>query len=275
MLRMRSGNTINFKSNLMNIVIQRRFLFLLMLLSSTAGFVFSQNTDSSMVVNNFKTIVSITNNGISLIPTFSLGKPAVIFDASVGRRITFDPMIRYSLQGQPWSFIFWWRYKLLKPGRFQMTLGVHPSVLFKSKIDTADGVSHETLVASRYLVAELFPNYMLTKNIYVGLYYNYSRGLGDNNIRNTHFLTGRVGFLNLKLTDKLLMNITPQIYYLKMDNLHGFYFTSAFTLAGKNLPFSVSSVINKTIDSEIVSKDFVWNLTLNYTFSKKYVEHRD
>jgi hypothetical protein len=253
--------------------VRLRSAILLYLFLTIPIIVYSQKSDTTLVVNNFKTVVSVTNNGISLIPTFSLGKPAVIFDASVGRRITFDPMIRYSLEGQPWSFIFWWRYKLLKPGRFQMTLGAHPSVLFRNKTDTVDGVSHEYLVATRYLVAELFPNYMLTRNIYIGLYYNYSRGLGDNNIRNTHFLTVRTGFSNVKLTDKLFINITPQFYYLKMDDLDGFYFTTALTLASKNLPFSISSVINKTIDSEIVSKDFVWNVTLNYTINRVYVAH--
>jgi hypothetical protein len=233
----------------------------------------SQSSDSTLKVNNFKTVVSVTNNGISLIPTFSLGEPAIIFDASIGRRITFDPMIRYSLEGQPWSFILWWRYKLLKPGKFQMTVGGHPSVLFRTQTETVEGVQSEILVARRYLVAELFPYYMITKNISVGFYYNYSRGLGDNNIRNTNFLTARAGFSNVKLTEKLFINITPQFYYLKMDDLDGFYFTTAMTFAHRNLPFSVSSVINKTINSEIVSKDFVWNLTLNYTFSKGYVEH--
>jgi len=38
---------------------------------------------------------------------FTLGKPAAIFDLSVGNeRLAFEPQFRFSLEGKPWSFIF-------------------------------------------------------------------------------------------------------------------------------------------------------------------------
>jgi len=53
----------------------------------------------------------ITNNGISLLPMFNLGKPAAIFDLSIGNdRISYEQQLRYSLAGKPWSFIFWTRW---------------------------------------------------------------------------------------------------------------------------------------------------------------------
>ncbi|HEY6975357.1 MAG TPA: hypothetical protein VH396_03650 [Chitinophagaceae bacterium] len=65
------------------------------------------------------------------------------------------------------------------------------------------------------------------------------------------------------------MNIAPAFYYLKQGEHDGFYFTSAFTLAKSDLPLSISSIINKEIQSDIVgSKDFVWNITLTYTLGK-------
>jgi hypothetical protein len=233
--------------------------------------VVAQNEDSTKLVNNFRTVVSVTNNGISLVPTFSLGKPAVIFDASFGRRLTFDPLIRYSLEGKPWSFIFWWRYKLIKPGKFQFTVGVHPSVLFRTVEETVNEVSTEFIRARQYLVGELYPYYMLTNNISIGLYYNYSRGLAKDDTRNTNFLTFRTAISNIRLFKGLSLSVVPQAYYLKMDNRDGFYVTSAITLSMENFPLSISSVVNKTIKSEIISDDFVWNISLNYTIYKKFV----
>ena len=122
-------------------MIQIKCLFVLFLLLSISGFSFSQNPETTKEPTNFKTFVSVTNNGISLIPTFSLGEPAIIFEASIGRRLTFDPMIRYSLEGKPWSYIFWWRYKLIKPNKLQMTLGAHPSIMFRTVNGTINGVS--------------------------------------------------------------------------------------------------------------------------------------
>jgi len=41
----------------------------------------------------------------------------------------------------------------------------------------------------------------------------------------------------------------------------------------EDFPISIESVINKEIDADILgSKDFVWNISLIYSFGKKYVE---
>jgi hypothetical protein len=47
---------------------------------------------------------------------------------------------------------------------------------------------------------------------------------------------------------------------------------STVALARKRFPFSLLSIINKEINSNIVSEDFVWNICLVYAFSKIYVE---
>ena len=62
---------------------------------------FAQSTDNKSVPSSFGGAVTVTNNGISFIPTFSLGKPAVIFDMAVGRKLTFEPQFRFSLEGKP------------------------------------------------------------------------------------------------------------------------------------------------------------------------------
>ena len=238
-----------------------------------AHYTFAQNTDSTKVVSHFGGAVTVTNNGISFIPTFSLGKPAVIFDLSMGRRLSFDPQFRFSLEGKPWSFLFWWRYKLLKTNKFQMNIGGHPALSFKTLTATTNGVTTETITAKRYVAGELVPNYFLTKDISIGMYYLYSRGIDDGTTRITHFLTLNTSFSDIRLSGQFYMKFTPQVYYLKMDQLDGIYFTSALTLANRKIPLSISSVINKIIQTNITaSKNFVWNVSLIYTFNKKYVE---
>ncbi len=90
---------------------------------------FSQSTDSTKRLYQIKGAVTVTNKGVSLIPTFTLGKPAVIFDLSMGKkRLYFEPQLRFALGGKPWSFLFWWRYKLVNNSKFAFTLGVHPAL---------------------------------------------------------------------------------------------------------------------------------------------------
>ena len=56
-----------------------------------------------------------------------------------------------------------------------------------------------------------------------------------------------------------------------MDQRDGYYATAAITLARKNSPLSIQSILNKAIDSTIITKsDFVWNVSLLYSFRKNF-----
>lgn len=75
---------------------------LLTLLINLSFIAFSQTSEITKMFSHFNGAITATNNGISFIPTFSLGKPAVIFDLSVGKRLSFDPQFRFALEGKPW-----------------------------------------------------------------------------------------------------------------------------------------------------------------------------
>lgn len=86
-------------------------------------------------LDDFSGTASVTNNGISLIPSFSLGDPALIFDLKFKKgRLSFEPDMRFALEGKPWTFIFGGGTKLLKKRsslsgleRIQLlTLGPYP-----------------------------------------------------------------------------------------------------------------------------------------------------
>ena len=164
---------------------------LFFILISICNSSFSQVTAETKTINNFSGAVTVTNNGISFIPTFSLGKPAAIFDMSVGRRLTFEPQFRFSLEGKPWSFIFWWRYKLLKSNKFSFNLGTHLGLPFNTFTNSTNGVTTESIITRRYLAGELSPNYFITKDISIGMYYMYSHGIDVGTTKHTHFLTLR------------------------------------------------------------------------------------
>jgi len=49
---------------------------------------------------HFNGNISVTNNGFSFIPTFSLSKPTTIVDLSVGgKKFSFDPQFRFDFDG--------------------------------------------------------------------------------------------------------------------------------------------------------------------------------
>jgi hypothetical protein len=135
--------------------------------------------------------MSASNNGISIVPSFSLGKPAAIFMLSMReKRISFDPDLRFSLAGKPWSFLFWGRYQIATKGKFRMNAGTHLGLNYNTSLLSISGDTSETTVVRRYLAGELFPWYLLAKHISIGIYYLHSIGIDAGTIKQINFVTG-------------------------------------------------------------------------------------
>lgn len=250
----------------------KRFLFLLVL-SSISLCSFSQRSDSVKAIQHFSGAASITNNGISFIPSLSLDKPAAQVILSLGGpRFSVDPDIRFDLNGRPWAFVFWTRYKFRTNNKFRITTGANLGLNFRTKTLPVDNVPVKTMEVRRYLAAELAPNYAVAKNISIGTYYFYSHGIDNGTIGNSHFVTINGNFSSIPISKQFYLRAVPQIYYLNLDGKDGYYVTSSFTVAKHGCPLSVSSIINKKFRSHIPgSKDFLWNMSLVYSFNRSYV----
>ena len=139
-------------------------------LASVAAPALAQQTENAERRTHVAGAVTITTKGISLIPAFSLGKPAGIVDVAIAAgALSFEPQFRLGLNGKPWSFIFWGRYRPLTSGKFRLGVGAHPSVLFRTIIDSTGGVPRETIVVVRYLAGEVNPGYSLANSLSVGI----------------------------------------------------------------------------------------------------------
>lgn len=254
-------------------VIKQAILFFI--LFNIPHFIFSQSpiiVDSTKAIKQFSAAANVTNNGISLLPNFSLGKPAAIFNMTVGgKKLSFEPEMRFALTGKPWSFLFWWRYKVIKTNKFSFNVGAHPSFVFREKTFIVEGVSKDIVTTQRYFATEFVPTYTLSKNINVGVYYLHSFGLHQDASKSTDFLALRGTIANIPLSNQFFLKIAPQLYYLKIVNLEGIYATSTLTLSKKNFPFFISSIMSKSIKTDIAGKDFVWNISLHYAFNKNYI----
>jgi len=235
--------------------------------------VFSQTNENAGSISQFNGDVTVTSNGISTIPNLTLGEPAAIFDLSLGKgKLSFEPTLRFSMEGQPWSFIFWWRYNLINIDKFKMNVGAHPAISFKPISIAKEEFPDKVTRARRFLAVEAAPNYFLTENISLGLYYLYARALEKDIVKNTHFIAFTPNFSNITLSDQFYMGFTPQVYYLKRGK-DGFYFNSTLTLASRDCPVSLSAIFNITIDSNIpASHDYLWSISLTYSFNNKYIK---
>ncbi|UOB16095.1 hypothetical protein [Abyssalbus ytuae] len=227
----------------------------------------SQNVENSKIIDHFSGKVTVTHNGISLIPSFSLEDPAVIFNLNIAKKnLSFEPELRFALEGKPWSFLFWWRYKVIKNEKFNLRIGAHPALNFRTIDVISNGVFKQLIESRRFLAGELAPSYTISKKVKAGMYYLYSHGF-DDSAKNTHFLVINSLLSNINLTEKIYLSFSPQFYYLKMDKPDGFYFASFLNISKQDFPLSVAAIFNKKIKTDILpEKDLVWNISLVYSF---------
>jgi hypothetical protein len=229
----------------------------------------AQQKDSTFF---FHADLSVTNNGFSIVPAFTLGDPAAFLDMRMGnKRMSFEPQFRYALEGRPWSFIFIYRYKAIIKPKFQLTFGGHaPGLNFVTLPVTINGVEDKLSVTRRFLAAEVIPTYKIKDNISVGMYYLRGHAFQKSEPQNTNFLALQSNFTKIKLVGKSYFSFSPQVFYLKVDAADGFYVNTATTIGVQGLPITISSILNQAIETEIAAKEFDWNVSLVYTFDRSF-----
>ena len=234
--------------------------------SSVAHPAFSQVVDSAGSRTEVTWAMSVTNNGISGIPAFTLGKPAASLDVSIHRGgFSVNPQFRVGLDATPWSFLFLGQYRLLDRDRLRVSVGAYPALAFRTATVSVNGVEREVVVARHFAAGELSPSYALSRNVTVGTYYLYSHGLDADVTRHTHFVAARAGLANLRLPARFVARLDPQVYYLKSDERDGIYLNSRVTLAERHVPVSISGIVNLPIRTNIPRGGaFLWNVSLNY-----------
>lgn len=234
----------------------------------------AQAPEENTRVYHFNGNVSVTNNGFSLIPSFSLGKPATIAVLSVGgERFSVDPQFRFDLEGlKPWSLIFMWRYKVIQSEKFLFRAGFHlPAIAFREQTIEIDDSPMDRSIPSRFFAPELTTTYMFSERIGAGMYYIFGLGLEkEGQTRHTNFLSFRAYFNRIPMGEQFYFNWTPQFYYLNMDGTDGFFTAQTLELGHRNIPLSLSTMMNIKLKSDIDTKDFDWNIGLVYTFGGQF-----
>ena len=248
-----------------------RKIFALFLICASLG-AFAQN-DTLSNETRLSGSVGVTNNGISIVPTFSLRAPAIITNLSLskGGKFSIDPDIRFTFDFRKGSALLWFRYKLLNNNKFKFTVGAHPAFNFALRTVTENGKSWQITQARRFVATELAPTYIVNNHFAFGMYYLNGHGLQDDGPQSTHFVTFNTSFTGLPLGGNYVLYFNPNVYYLKVDKEDGFYLSGAAGIVNKNSPISLLGSYNKEINTHITgSRNFDWNVTLSYRFNHKY-----
>ena len=245
----------------------------LMVLSFLMVSIFSFSQDTSTKELHVSGNIGVTNNGISIIPTFSLKQSAFNLNYSLSRggRFSIDPDIRLTFDGKKGSGIVWFRYKLKTEGKFKLNICIHPAYNFAIRTITEEEKPLKITQARRYVATEFAPTYKVNDHLNFGIYYLKGTGMQKDGPQNIHFINFITGISKIPLFSGYSFNITPQLYYLKSDKQDGYYFNSNVVLAKQKSPFVLMYMINKEIRSNVAgSVNFDWNVSFLYNFSNKF-----
>ena len=248
-----------------------KITFLSLFLSLTV-FAQVQKIDSTKTLVNFSGTIGLTNNGFSIIPTFSLNSPATIMNFYFKKkRFSFDPDIRLVPDASKGGLIFWFRYRLVEQKKFGLRVGVHPALTLVKRTIVENGKSTEITEMLRFAAGEIVPSYQITPKWNISAVYLHGSGLQKHGPQNTNVIFLNNSISNINLGGDFRMHLIPSVFFLNTDGYKGSYFSGTVIFSKKNKPFSLQSTINQTIKSNVPgNKNFMWNVMLAYNFGKNY-----
>ncbi len=234
----------------------------------------SQGKDTVKNSLSINGMLSVTNNGFSYVPAFTLDAPAVFAGVNIEKnRLAFNTEFRYALSGRPWFLMFVTSYKVVNTPKTRISLGIHfPGVAFFETPVVIDGEEKVLIEAQQAFSPEINAGFSLSEHVAVGAMYMYFIGMGDAYVKQGHFPALWFRFAGIPITKDIAFHFNGQVFYLNMAGDSGYYVAWNLELLKKDFPLSLSSSMYKTITTEIAGKDFNWNVSLNYVFGKRYIE---
>lgn len=218
----------------------------------------NEASDSTKKVWHFNGIIQVNNNGISPVPAFSLGRPALMSTFFIQKGgFTFSPEFNYALDGKPWVVNQWLRYQK-QHERFTFRTGINMSLFFSR--------NEPNMKLNQYLALEGVVSYKLSAKNSLNLLYWNSHGLDATAVKTGHFISLSASLSKIPVSKSLLLDLKPNLFYLKNTIPFKGVFVSAITsIAHRKFPVSIFFQAVKPIK---VNPDtpFNWNYGLNYIF---------
>lgn len=223
-----------------------------------------ENADSSGSKIKFSGNVSINSNGMAQIPSFSLGKPAVIGAFTVQKkRFSYDPQIAYGLNFRPWTIDNWVHYKMIYKPKFELRAGGNFAMFF-SEYDTGED---KILQGQQYLTFEIAGVIKFSPKSSFSLMYWSDNGQDPGTIDGS-FYNMLYERADIAIGETVLLSGNIQFYYIDYTgNNDGLFISPRIAVSVRNIPLSLFYMGTQALTSNIEPyPGFKWNAGLAYIF---------
>jgi hypothetical protein len=228
---------------------------------------FSQNTtDTTKHPIRVSGSIQVTNNGISPVPAFSLGKPAIMTSFTISKKnLSFTPQFNYGIDGRPWSSNNWLRLQIPHK-KLTFRVGINWSLFFKQQKITENGNTFNIKRVNRYLENELAVFYQLNDKTTIQAIWWHDEGMDIDAVKRGSFYSLSSTISKIPLSKNLKLTLVPHIFYLNNKiPFKGFFVSGIAIFSYKNSPFTISVQDVQPIWVESDGKSS-WNIGLNWSF---------
>ena len=241
----------------------RLSIILLLIFNSFSAYA-GESSDSSRTRLKISGNVSLNSNGMASIPSFSLGKPALIASLNLGwGRFSYDPVVAYGLNMRPWVIDNWVHYRIIYRPKFELRTGVNFSMFF-SKFEAEE---YTVLQGQQYLTFEIAGIYKFSPLSSFSLMYWSDNGQDPGTV-DGHFINSVYERNDIEIGKKLLFSTNIQLFYIGYTgNEDGLFICPKTAFAIKKVPVSLFFVFTQAITSNIEPwPGFRWNVGAAYLF---------
>lgn len=206
---------------------------------------------------------SINSNGISSIPSFSLGAPAVIAAPSLTKgRFNYEPVLAYDLDIQPWFIDNWIRYKIIDRQKLEFRTGLNFSMYFSDY-----KLPDQTLLqGQRYWAIEFTSVYKPSARSFISGAYWHDMGQDPGTITG-HYLALMAERSEIELGKSVLLAANIHLFNINYNgNNDGLFISPKLTASVRKVPIALFFHGIQAITSNISPfPGFSWNIGFSYT----------
>jgi len=242
----------------------RVFFLLCFLLLALQPLSSAEKADSAKTRLIFNGNVSLNSNGMAPIPSFSLGKPALIGTFSLQKkRFSYDPQVAFGLDMRPWIIDNWVHYRLIFKPKFELRTGMDFSMFF-SNYDAGD---YEIFQGQQYLTFEIAAIFKFTPTSNLSLMYWSDNGQDHGSISGSFYniVYEKTG---IRIGESMLLSGGLQLFYVGYTGSNdGLFISPRIAASLKNVPLSLFFQATQAITSNIEPfPGFRWNIGLAWLF---------
>jgi len=243
----------------------KRLIFIGLVLISSSLFSQDQSGDAKSALELAGNIL-LSSNGISPVPAFSLGKPAIMTNLSLKRsRFSFTNQFNYGIDGKPWSSNNWFRFQF-PAGKFRFRVGTNWSFYFKESTIVENNQTITIKRVNRYLENELAVIYQAKENITIQTMWWHDEGLDVDGVKRGDYYSLSMEVSKIRILKNVYLKLAPNIFYLNNKiPFSGLFVSNTASINYKESPFSLSFQVVQPI---VVKPEgnFSWNVGLGYRF---------